>query len=172
MRLQDVLKEREQEIAHLEISLKEKEAVILTPSSLQEATGHHVDNTDNPSVFLSPRTINQFDEIKTVLQQGSGPDSADLMSNPESDEPLERLNELMRWVTTSQSAPTATHQVLSAMAQKESQHRESVEALNEELRQLRRQHDELTALSANQVHLKSADGMRILIFHLDHQYVQ
>jgi hypothetical protein len=58
------------------------------------------------------------------------------------------------------------------MAQKESQHRESVEALNEELRQLRRQHDELTALSANQVYLKSADGMRILIFHLDHQYVQ
>jgi len=46
-----------------------------------------------------------------------------------------------------------TYQIFSAMAQKESQHRESIEALNEELRQLRRQHDELTALSANQVHL-------------------
>ena len=39
------------------------------------------------------------------------------------------------------------------MAQKESQHREAVEALNEELRLLRRQYDELTALSSNQVRL-------------------
>jgi hypothetical protein len=37
------------------------------------------------------------------------------------------------------------------MAQKESQHREATEALNEELMQLRRQHDELTVLSNNQV---------------------
>jgi hypothetical protein len=46
-----------------------------------------------------------------------------------------------------------------AMAQKESQHREAIEVLNEELRQLRRQHDELTALSSNQVHLIHTDGM-------------
>ena len=39
------------------------------------------------------------------------------------------------------------------MAQKESQHRETIEALNEELSSLRRQYDELTALSSNQVHL-------------------
>ena len=37
------------------------------------------------------------------------------------------------------------------MAQKESQHREATEALNEELLQLRRQHNELTVLSHNQV---------------------
>jgi kinesin family protein 4/21/27 len=104
MRLQDVLKEREQEIAHLEISLKEKEAFIPLPSSLPETTGPHtVDKIESPSVFLSPRTINQFDEIKTVLQQGPGPGGADVMSNPEpeSDEPLDRLNELMRYVITS-----------------------------------------------------------------------
>jgi len=104
MRLQDVLKEREQEIAHLEISLKEKEAVVPLPLSLPEATASRTaDNMDSPSVTLSPRTINQFDEIKTVLQQGPGSDSADVMSNPESDEPLDRLNELMRYVTASQS---------------------------------------------------------------------
>jgi hypothetical protein len=45
------------------------------------------------------------------------------------------------------------------MAQKESQHREAIEALNEELRQLRRQHDELTALSSNQVHPIHIAGM-------------
>ncbi|KAI0306797.1 hypothetical protein B0F90DRAFT_1808404 [Multifurca ochricompacta] len=132
MRLQDVLKEREQEIAHLEISLKEKEAVASTTSSSQEATGPRaIDGTDSPLAFLSPRTINRFDEIKTVLQLGS--DGTDLSTNSEPDESLDRLNELMR-----------------AMAQKESQHRETVEVLNEELRQLRRQHDELTVLSSNQ----------------------
>jgi len=100
MRLQDVLKEREQEIAHLEISLKEKEAVVPLPSSLSEATGPPTaDNMDSPSVSLSQRTINQLDEIKTVLQQEPGSDGADVMSNSESDEPLDRLNELMRYVT-------------------------------------------------------------------------
>jgi kinesin family protein 4/21/27 len=98
MRLQDVLKEREQEIAHLEISLKERESVVPTSPSSQEVAGPHaVENIDSPSVFMSPRTINQFDEIKTVLQQGSGPDGAEVMSNPETDESLERLNELMRY---------------------------------------------------------------------------
>lgn len=132
MRLQDVLKEREQEIAHLEISLKEKEARTLSTLNLQEtASPHTADDVDSPSTFLSPRTVNHFDEIKTVLQNGS--DGADVMANSESDESLDRLNELMR-----------------AMAQKESQHREAIEALNEELGQLRRQHDELTVLSNNQ----------------------
>ena len=94
MRLQDVLKEREQEIAHLEISLKERETVVSTPPSVQEVTA--VDDIDSPSAYMSPKTINQFDEIKTVLQQGPGPDGTDVMSNPENDESLGRLNELMR----------------------------------------------------------------------------
>jgi len=98
MRLQDVLKEREQEIAQLEISLKERETVVPTQPNLQEDTvPHAVDNIDSPSVS-SPRKINQPDEIKTVLYQGIGPDGADVMSNPETDESLDRLNELMRFV--------------------------------------------------------------------------
>jgi hypothetical protein len=42
------------------------------------------------------------------------------------------------------------------MAQKESSHREIVEKLNVELSQVRRQHDELTVLSRDQV---SVHGM-------------
>jgi hypothetical protein len=99
MRLQDVLKEREQEIAQLEISLKERETVVPTQPSLQEVTvPHAVDNIDSPSVILSPRKINQPDEMKIVLPQGPGLDGADVMSNPETDESLDRLNELMRFV--------------------------------------------------------------------------
>lgn len=99
MRLQDVLKEREQEIAQLEISLKESETVVPTQPSLQEETvAHAVDNMDSPSVLMSPRKINQPDEIKTVLHQGPGLDGTDVMSSPETDESLDRLNELMRFV--------------------------------------------------------------------------
>jgi kinesin family protein 4/21/27 len=99
MRLQDVLKEREQEIAQLEISLKEKETVVSMQPSLQEVPVLHADdNIESPSVFMSPRKINQLDEIKTVSHQGPGPDGADVMSNPETDESLDRLNELMRFV--------------------------------------------------------------------------
>jgi kinesin family protein 4/21/27 len=102
MRLQDVLKEREQEIAQLEISLKERETIVPTQPSLQEVTvPHTVDNIDSPSVLMSPRKINQPEEIKAILHQGPGPDSADVMSNPETDESLDRLNELMRFVITS-----------------------------------------------------------------------
>ena len=57
------------------------------------------------------------------------------------------------------------------MAQKESQHRETVEALNEELRLLRRQYDELTALSSNQVLALLDRKMEILTLHIDHQHV-
>jgi hypothetical protein len=53
---------------------------------------------------------------------------------------------------------TIAHVVRRAMAQKESQHREAVEALNEELGQLRRQHDELTVLSNNQVRNRTDNG--------------
>jgi hypothetical protein len=103
MRLQDVLKEREQEIAHLEISLKEKEVLTLSTSNLQTTISPGTaDDVDSPSTFLSPRTINQFDEIKSVLQNGS--DGADVTANPESDESLDRLNELMRFVITRPSA--------------------------------------------------------------------
>jgi len=38
-----------------------------------------------------------------------------------------------------------------SMAQKESQHKVSVDALNEQLEKVRRQYDELTALSRDQV---------------------
>lgn len=57
------------------------------------------------------------------------------------------------------------------MAQKESQHRETVEALNDELRLLRRQYDELTALSSNQVLVLLERKMGILTLHIDHQHV-
>ncbi|KAJ7790683.1 hypothetical protein B0H14DRAFT_2242337, partial [Mycena olivaceomarginata] len=162
MRLQEVLKERETEIAALEGSLKESKVAIapaaqwcqwrrprsavppppvdpITPQTMAGVDGHA-----NPN--LSPKTISQFDNIRRSMshepphkQSHSITDSesdingrSSVFSDP--DESLERLNELML-----------------SMAQKESNHREIVEDLNSQLSQVRRQHDDLTALSRDQV---------------------
>jgi kinesin family protein 4/21/27 len=125
MRLQEVLKERETEIAALEGSLKESKAAVaplpngvngvdhgapspppvdpITPQSTAGVDGHA-----NPN--LSPKTISQFDNIRRSMshepphkQSHSVTDSesdinggSSVFSDP--DESLERLNELMLWV--------------------------------------------------------------------------
>ncbi|KZT26623.1 kinesin-domain-containing protein [Neolentinus lepideus HHB14362 ss-1] len=129
MRLQEVLKEREAEIAHLEGSLQVKDE----KNSSNESNGPPEEQTiANPD--LSPKTMHNFNVIRQSFQNGvNGHVRADSMSASDTDESLERLNELMR-----------------SMAQKESQHRETVESINSELAQVRRQCDELTALSRDQ----------------------
>lgn len=47
--------------------------------------------------------------------------------------------------------------LVRSMAQKESSHREVVDGLNADLNQLRRQHDELTVLSRDQVRNPAID---------------
>ncbi|KAK7040891.1 hypothetical protein VNI00_009487 [Paramarasmius palmivorus] len=155
MRLQDVLKEREAEISSLEQSLRESKGEA-TASSVSAATSAtdatptettvttpDVEHTpavkENghalPEVFLSPQTMHQFDNIRRSMElNGHSEPSTDGMA-PESmtDEGLDRLNELML-----------------AMAQKESHHREVVDDLNGQLAQVRRQFDELTTLSRDQ----------------------
>ncbi|KAF7311304.1 Kinesin-domain-containing protein [Mycena kentingensis (nom. inval.)] len=168
MRLQEVLKEREAEIASLEGSLKER-ATQVPPktngivghddhSELEEPTTPPAQMTGNiaPSkVNLSPKTISQFDNIRRSMSHepslaingngGAGDTDSDVGGGgsttfSEHDESLERLNELML-----------------SMAQKESQHREVVEDLSSQLAHVRRQHDDLTALSRDQAANMSAE---------------
>ncbi|KAJ7749534.1 kinesin domain-containing protein [Mycena maculata] len=158
MRLQEVLKDREAEIAILEGSLKESTAAAsaappapngvgvahavpfpppkdpITPPTTAGVNGHA-----NP-VHLSPKTISQFDTIRRSMshEPPSVTDSESELNGGSSvfsdqDESLERLNELML-----------------SMAQKESNHRETVDDLNSQLQQVRRQHEDLTALSRDQ----------------------
>ncbi|KAJ7149338.1 kinesin [Mycena filopes] len=150
MRLQEVLKDREAEIAVLEGSLKDTKAVnghAAPPKDLTVTTGA---NGDANPVRLSPKTISQFDNIRrsmshepppslgTTTDEGSEANGGSAFS--EQDESLERLNELML-----------------SMAQKESHHREVVEDLRSQLTQVRRQHDDLTALSRDQAVNMSAE---------------
>ncbi|KAK0211185.1 kinesin domain-containing protein [Desarmillaria ectypa] len=149
MRLQDVLKEREVEISVLENSLKQSRDDQSAASSSALATpadevSEILPKVNGPSsIHLSPKTMGHFDHIRRSMENANGHPIVDIQDSEsekngssvisESDESLERLNELML-----------------SMAQKESHHREVVDTLNEQLTQLRRQHDELTALSRDQ----------------------
>ncbi|CAK5265252.1 unnamed protein product [Mycena citricolor] len=155
MRLQEVLKEREAEIAVLEVSLKESQTLTHGDATAISANGTAFSgaatepvaspgSASSPTLadlHLSPKTISQFDNIRKIMNHEpprsatsdseSDPNDRSVFSEP--DESLERLNELML-----------------SMAAKESAHREIVDSLNTQLAQVRRQHDDLTALSRDQ----------------------
>ncbi|KAI0032831.1 hypothetical protein K488DRAFT_49051 [Vararia minispora EC-137] len=139
MRLQSVLHEREAEISQLERALKESGGSVTPATSTPALSESPVESNGAVAPFLSPQTVAKFERLKSGMEHvngfahTNGHAHTDSTSSVDPDEQLERLNELMR-----------------AMAQKESQHREIVDGLTSELTQLRRQHDELTALSSNQ----------------------
>ncbi|KAG9045448.1 hypothetical protein FS837_006291 [Tulasnella sp. UAMH 9824] len=137
MRLQEVLKEREAEITVLEKSLDtfERSRSTRANSPSHKTSSDVLDERDelaeeannaqgspNGERALSPSTRGQFEELKKSLEHDpslqSGLDGGE--------DSLDRLNELMR-----------------AMAQKESQHKETVEALNRDLQTVRKQNETL-----------------------------
>lgn len=107
MRLQDVLKDREMEIAALEMSLKGKSspkanggpplsAVDSFVSAQEEFSDDSsqatpIDGAMDPSITLSPKTMDQFNAIRNNM------DVVDIGA-PDPDDSLRRLNELMRLV--------------------------------------------------------------------------
>ena len=110
MRLQEVLKEREAEIQILETSLKEtkdvKEGEHANGRSTPANEDHALTNgSAGPTVdTLSPKTLNQFDHIRKSMEvNGNGhvngvhdtesDQNGSVLSD--TDESLERLNELM-----------------------------------------------------------------------------
>lgn len=151
MRLQEVLKEREAEISSLEQSLKESSrgaSALPTPMSVSPTT------PSNGDASLSPKTLNNFNELRGALDNHTALNG----TSSDVDETHERLNELMRYVACFsrpdhqiQFFDTLPFFLFSSMAQKESSHREHVDKLSTELSSVRRQYDELTVLSRNQV---------------------
>jgi hypothetical protein len=97
MRLQEVLKERENEISVLEASLQDKPVV---PSvAIEPAPSTPVQDGENaPFVYLSPKTLTNFDNIRKSMANGHDHlenGSEGTRSVSEADESLDRLNELM-----------------------------------------------------------------------------
>lgn len=101
MRLQEVLKERETEIMALEESLRESQAS-QGKTQNDEANTPPLDDQDTTphNVGLSPKTLNHFDHIKQSMVNGNShiANSDHGSNHSESDESLERLNELMLYV--------------------------------------------------------------------------
>lgn len=105
MRLQEVLKERETEISLLEESLKELQTTkpvngIHTVKKHNSLTVNVVNGDDSePSHYLTPKTLHQFDNIRDALVNGADhtiPDDEERGKTIiDNDESLERLNELM-----------------------------------------------------------------------------
>jgi len=101
MRLQEVLKERETEIHDLEKSFTKTQ---VTQVVMQEKTAVAIPLEDQITVcnraVLSPKTLDHFDHIKQSMANGVAHTiHSDHGSNhSESDESLERLNELMLYV--------------------------------------------------------------------------
>jgi hypothetical protein len=154
------LKEREAEIHALEGSIRNSRAASPVPmtnghvEATADAAEDRVMENGSPTATkskLSPTTINGFDELRKSMQHEHQHASDDSSESP--DESLQRLNELMLFVVSIFFLQrNTTYSLLDrSMAQKESHHREVVEALNEQLDKIRRQHDELTALSRDQV---------------------
>lgn len=144
MKLQSALREREEEISLLEASLHASQhsgssvapSVAGSPkistgasngsSYFQTPRGGSPDG--DADVRLSPRTVAAFEKLKSDLaDENAGEHPIDAESSA-------RLDEIMR-----------------SMAKKEEGHREVIDALNDQLVALKRQHEELTVLSRDQV---------------------
>jgi kinesin family protein 4/21/27 len=99
MRLQEVLREREAEISVLEKSLNVP--TIVPPTISEEdhepqSNGTSAEIYPDINVFLSPKTINRFDNLRKVMENGHGhPDYGSDKAVSEADESLDRLNEVM-----------------------------------------------------------------------------
>ena len=104
MRLQEVLKERETEISLLEESLKELQGGKHI-NGINEIKQHNTltvngvnGDVSEPSQYLTPRTLHQFDDLRDALVNGTGqtvPEEGWGKNMVDNDESLERLNELM-----------------------------------------------------------------------------
>ena len=164
MRLQEVLQERETEIGVLETTLKE-----LKNPLPKKAVLHDVEEDDEEQMLelssqsgvesgkLSPATLGKFAKLRRSLIIEHPPRFDDEPSAES--ETLDRLNELMRCMRISGSSLFILTHLYRSMALKESQHKEQVDGLSDDLTKLRRQHDDLSVLARDQVRIFSYVGL-------------
>ena len=152
-KLQDTLNERDDEIRGLEISLAHvRRTMPLTPDEpdMDDPTPRFVANMhlQTPAVDLtdpfqlSPASLDAFNAIRSSMVNGyssDGPSSA-----AGSSEQMQRLDDLM-----------------VSFARKESVHKESMQTLQDQLDELRKQYDDLKALSSDQLHNMSLESQAL-----------
>ncbi|GAA5830293.1 hypothetical protein JCM3766R1_002857 [Sporobolomyces carnicolor] len=165
MKLQSVLKEREDEITLLETTLSQ----LKSPMSPLPPPTPAFESTPAPD---SPLPDSDSNPPPQILENGrastpspSGPSDHDLNLSPRTRAAFDAIKADLASTSnglgfTNFSAPSESSETTNAhrlddlmrsMAKKESSHREAVEDLEDKLSNLQRQHDELTVLSRDQV---------------------
>jgi len=152
--LTQVLKEREEELQALEISLRQQKAAAAAGETNGHANGTAAAGLENgdaailkpprsPSLRsvrsggqLTPSSDRELRAIKQLLVE-AGVASASMSDD---DDQLARLNELMR-----------------SMARKETAHRDAIDSMAEELASLRREKESLQTLSKEQINNMSSE---------------
>jgi hypothetical protein len=138
VKLQQALTDREDEISSLEASLHRMDKTPIDTGSSQARsipsgmvtpprTASLI--SDPLDMHFSPKTLATFSALKADLSSTSS-----AMTTRDEDDNATRLDDLMR-----------------SMARKESGHREAIEGLEDQLSSLRRSHEDLTAVSRDQV---------------------
>jgi kinesin family protein 4/21/27 len=167
MKLQSVLKEREDEIGLLEMTL----AQLKSPTSPLPPPTPVFDSTETPD-SPSPESQSQSN-LPQILENGrsstpppSRPSDHDLNLSPRTRATFDAIKANLNSTPnglgftnfsateTETSETTNAHRLddlMRSMAKKESSHREAIEGLEDRLGTLQRQHDELTVLSRDQV---------------------
>ncbi|GAA6047599.1 hypothetical protein JCM3770_001583 [Rhodotorula araucariae] len=153
LKLQSALDARDAEISDLEATVQRLRAPASDPSSdpsavsfpavTERAATPPLSSPPTADLLLSPRTRATFDALKASVGGLNSPTPGlGLVSASDDAEAVatSRLDDLMR-----------------SMAQKEAAHREAVDRVEDELSQVRRQHDELIVLSRTQVDNMSAE---------------
>lgn len=171
IKLQEVLKDREDEIRSLEVSIRaiRRMSDSITPPVAPNSADHIDDKPHNqdqsigkaePSIHLSNESTHQTDGTVSTsndVVQSKGEDSIDPDSVAQSDEVLAALQSQISLndgdeavVKDSQNIKLLDN-LMRSMAQKESAHLELIENLKDKLQSTKRQHDELVKLSRDQV---------------------
>ncbi|GAA5911113.1 uncharacterized protein JCM6883_004273 [Sporobolomyces salmoneus] len=165
MKLQSVLKEREDEISLLETTLSQ----LKSPTSPLPPPAPTLETTSDAD---SPSPESQSNHLPQILENGrsttpppSAPSDHDLNLSPRTRAAFDAIKAdlastsnglgFSHFSATTENSETANahrlDDLMRSMAKKESSHREAIDGLEDKLSTLQRQHDELTVLSRDQV---------------------
>lgn len=151
MRLQEALKERDEELRALETTLRSRRQSMVAGASPLKAE-HGGSSTD--TVTAREGELDQTLLVPAIGAGANGVESGAL--TPATEKDLEAIRRLMAenaagGASTDSNGTQMLDDLMRSMARKETQHRETVESMSAELTSLRKQNETLETLSRDQM---------------------
>ena len=152
MRLQEALRDRDEEIQALEASLRGFKQSGISSLDVSHSKGALGASVDSNATSLA----DQIEQSLTVPARASASDRDSGALTPSTEKDLEAIRQAMAHGATGDSNTDANgtqmlDDLMRSMARKETQHREVVEQMSSELSALRKQNETLETLSRDQV---------------------